>query len=222
MPSPSRRSRKRNNFDVHKDKSTYAPLGQCKHFIGKKKVLILTGDFTDNNELFGCYVTLLSMGIEVDIVSPGISKGKTLTTAVHIHGKESPFTYTETQGYPVKVTKSLDKVKPPSYSGIIIPGGRAPEYIRNVPKAVAIVKYFLNKRMPVGAICHGPQLVIAAGVTDCRMSGSETIRKEVECQNKWVQGKVVVDDKTLIITSPPYRLPEFLNTYLSILSSCKK
>ena len=81
-----------------------------------------------------------------------------------VHDFEPGFdTYTEKPGYRVQADLGLDEVEPDEYHGLVLPGGRAPEYLRNRPKAVAIVRHFLETGKPIAANCHGPLLVLAAG-----------------------------------------------------------
>ena len=81
-----------------------------------------------------------------------------------VHDFEPGFdTYTEKPGYRVEADLGLDEVKAEQYHGLVLPGGRAPEYLRNRPAAVAIVRHFLETGKPIAANCHGPLLVLAAG-----------------------------------------------------------
>ncbi|WP_010274125.1 DJ-1/PfpI family protein [Paenibacillus senegalensis] len=114
-----------------------------------KSVLIVTGDAVEALEVYYPYYRLLEAGIEAHIASP--SK-KVLNTVVHdFVGWD---TYTEKQGYQLESHLGFDQVEPEKYDGLIIPGGRAPEYIRLDKHFPAILEHFFKANKPVGAICH--------------------------------------------------------------------
>ncbi len=123
------------------------------------KILILTGDAGESQEIYYAKYRLEEEGWHVDIAAP---ERRVFLSVVHDF--EPGFdTYTEKPGYRVQADIGLDDVDAASYDGLILPGGRAPEYLRNRPKAVEIVRHFVESGKPIGANCHGPLLVIAAG-----------------------------------------------------------
>lgn len=129
-----------------------------------KKVLLLCGDFTEDYETMVPYQALSMLGYQVDAVCPDKKAGDTVATAVHDFLGEQ--TYTELRGHNFALTASFDDVKTENYEGLFITGGRAPEYIRLNPRVIEITKEFFDANKPVAAICHGPQVLTAAGVLE--------------------------------------------------------
>ena len=162
--------------------------------MAKAKILIIAGDAVEALEIFYPYYRLKEEGWDVDVAAP--SK-KDLRTVVHDFepGWE---TYSEKPGYLFKwVTKTLSEVRPEEYDGLVIPGGRMPEYVRVVAleDIKRIVRHFFETGKPVAAICHAPQILAAAGVIKGRrMTSYIAVRPEVENNGGiWVDEEVVVD-----------------------------
>src|SRR6516162_2529748 len=123
------------------------------------KILLLTGDAGEAQEIYYAKYRLEEEGWQVHIAAP---QKRTFLSVVHDF--EPGFdTYTEKPGYRVSADLGLEDVAPERFDGLVLPGGRAPEYLRNRPKAVAIVRHFLETRKPIAANCHGPLLLLAAG-----------------------------------------------------------
>ena len=127
-----------------------------------KKILILTGDFTEDYELMVPFQSLQVLGYAVDVVCPNKKRGQTIQTA--IHDFEGDQTYTEKRGHNFTLNADFDAVNTDDYDGLLIPGGRAPEYIRLDERVLKIVQRFADLGKPIAAICHGAQLLAAAGV----------------------------------------------------------
>ncbi|MDB5352995.1 MAG: intracellular protease, PfpI family [Planctomycetota bacterium] len=123
------------------------------------RFLILTGDAGEAQEIFYAKYRLEEEGWTVDIAT---TTRKTFLSVVHDFDPTSD-AYTEKPGYLVHADLGLDEVDAASYDGLVLPGGRAPEYLRNRPKAVEIVRHFVESGKPIAANCHGQLLVIAAG-----------------------------------------------------------
>jgi protease I len=152
------------------------------------RILMITGDAGEAQEIYYAKYRLEEESWQVQIAAP--SKRVFLSV---VHDFEPGFdTYTEKPGYRVQADLGLDEVDPTNYQGLVLPGGRAPEYLRNKPRAVAIVRHFVETGKPIAANCHGPLLVLAAGgvrgkrVTcyadlepDIRAAGAEFINREV-------------------------------------------
>jgi protease I len=152
------------------------------------KILMLTGDAGEAQEIYYAKYRLEEEGWEVHIAAPD----KRVFLSV-VHDFEPGFdTYTEKPGYRVTADLGLDDVRADEYQGLVLPGGRAPEYLRNRPKAVAIVRHFLDAGKPIAANCHGPLLVLAAGSIrgrtlacypdlepDIRAAGGEFLNRDV-------------------------------------------
>ncbi len=123
------------------------------------RILILTGDAGEAQEIFYAKFRLEEEGWEALIVAP---ERRVFLSVVHDF--EPGFdTYTEKPGYRVQADLGVDEVDPTQFDGLVLPGGRAPEYLRNKPKAVAIVQHFVETGKPIAANCHGPLLLLAAG-----------------------------------------------------------
>lgn len=127
-----------------------------------KKILELCGDFTEDYETMVPFQALSMLGYQVDAVCPDKKAGDTVPTAVHDFLGDQ--TYTELRGHNFALTADFDAVNVDDYEGLFITGGRAPEYIRLNPRVIEIVQQFFAAGKPVAAICHGPQVLAAAGV----------------------------------------------------------
>ncbi len=131
-----------------------------------KKILLLAGDFVEDYEVMVPFQAMLSVGLEVDAVAPGKKSGETVATAIHdFIGFQ---TYAELRGHNFTINKDFDAVKPEDYAGLYVCGGRAPEYTRLTPKVLEFTKHFFETNKPVAAICHGIQILTAAGVVKGR------------------------------------------------------
>jgi len=127
-----------------------------------KKILMLVGDFVEDYEVMVPFQALLMVGHAVHAVCPGKKAGEKVRTA--IHDFEGDQTYSEKPGHNFVLNGSFDEVNEAGYDALVIPGGRAPEYIRLNPRVIEIVQHFSRSRKPIASICHGAQLLAAAGV----------------------------------------------------------
>jgi protease I len=127
-----------------------------------KKILMLVGDYVEDYEVMVPFQALLMTGHTVHAVCPDKKAGATVRTA--IHDFEGDQTYSEKPGHNFALNAAFDDVKEESYDALVIPGGRAPEYLRLNSRVIAIVRHFFDTNKPVAAICHGAQLLAAAGV----------------------------------------------------------
>ncbi|MEV8467738.1 DJ-1/PfpI family protein [Fluviibacterium sp. DFM31] len=128
------------------------------------KILMITGDFTEDYETMVPFQTLLACGHTVDAVCPDKVAGDTVKTA--IHDFEGDQTYSEKPGHNFALNASFAETDPAAYDALVIPGGRAPEYLRLNDDVLAMVRHFFETGKPVAAICHGAQILTAAGVLD--------------------------------------------------------
>ena len=135
-----------------------------------KRLLMLVGDFVEDYEVMVPFQALSMLGYQVDAVCPGKRAGEKVRTA--IHDFEGDQTYSEKPGHNFVLTADFDAVEPAAYAGLVIPGGRAPEYLRLNPRLLEIVRAFFAAGKPVAAICHGPQILAAAGVLQGRLCTS--------------------------------------------------
>lgn len=127
-----------------------------------KKILMIVGDFVEDYEVMVPYQMLLMVGHTVHTVCPNKKAGQTVKTAIHDFIGDQ--TYVELTGHRFQLNYNFDDVKVEDYDALVIPGGRAPEYLRLNPRVIEIVKYFGEKNLPIAAICHGPQILAAAGL----------------------------------------------------------
>ncbi|MBQ9155574.1 MAG: DJ-1/PfpI family protein [Eubacterium sp.] len=127
-----------------------------------KRILLLTGDFTEDYETMVPFQALEVVGYKVDTVCPDKKAGDFVKTA--IHDFEGDQTYTEKPGHLFQLNTDFDAVDFDNYDGLFITGGRAPEYIRLNDKVITLVKCFMKSGKPVAAICHAAQVLTAAGV----------------------------------------------------------
>ena len=131
-----------------------------------KKILMLVGDFVEDYEVMVPFQALLMVGHHVHAVCPGKKAGDRVRTA--IHDFEGDQTYTEKPGHGFALNAAFSDVDPATYDALVIPGGRAPEYLRLDAKVLAIVRHFADAKKPIAAICHGLQIMTAAGVVKGR------------------------------------------------------
>ncbi|MFT6465270.1 DJ-1/PfpI family protein [Halopseudomonas sp.] len=127
-----------------------------------KKLLLLAGDFTEDYETMVPFQALTMLGYKVDTVCPEKKAGDTVRTA--IHDFEGDQTYTEKPGHNFALNYDFDQVKVEDYVGLVIPGGRAPEYLRLNNRVIEIVQQFDKAQKPIAAVCHGALILAAAGV----------------------------------------------------------
>ncbi|XP_071731276.1 protein DJ-1 homolog D [Rutidosis leptorrhynchoides] len=127
-----------------------------------KRILFLCGDYMEDYEVLVPYQSLEALGCHVDAVCPNKNAGDTCPTAVHDF--EGDQTYSEKPGHNFKLTTNFNDVDASSYDGLVIPGGRAPEYLALNRDVINLVKHFMEAGKPVASICHGQQILSAAGV----------------------------------------------------------
>jgi protease I len=127
-----------------------------------KKILMLVGDFVEDYEVMVPFQALQMVGHNVHAVCPDKKAGDTVRTAVHDF--EGDQTYTEKPGHNFSLNATFDEIRAEDYDALVIPGGRAPEYIRLNEDVVRIVRHFAEADKPIASICHGAQVLAAAGV----------------------------------------------------------
>jgi protease I len=169
------------------------------------RIVILTGDAGEAQEIYYAKYRLEEEGWHVDVVAP--TKRAFLSV---VHDFEPGFdTYVEKPGYRVEADLGLDEVDPSAYDGLVLPGGRAPEYLRNRPKAVEIVRHFVEAGKPIAANCHGPLLVIAAGGARGRkMTCFPDLAPDVRAASaEFAHQPVVVDGNLITVRGWPDNAP---------------
>lgn len=131
-----------------------------------KKLLLIAGDFVEDYEIMVPFQALQAFGYQVDAVCPDKKAGEQIRTA--IHDFEGDQTYSEKPGHNFTLNASFAEIVPSDYVGLVIPGGRAPEYLRLNDKVLELVRHFDSEKKPIAAICHGLQLLAAAGTLSGR------------------------------------------------------
>jgi protease I len=186
-----------------------------------KSILMLVGDFVEDYEVMVPFQALQAVGHMVHAVCPGKQAGETIRTA--IHDFEGDQTYTEKRGHDFTLNASFAEVRPESYDALVIPGGRAPEYLRLNDAVLGIVRQFFERDKPVAAICHGAQILAAAGViTGRRVSAYPAVRPEVELAGARYadigMNQAVTDGR--LVTAPAWPAhPAWLAQFLQVLGT---
>jgi len=184
-----------------------------------KKILMLVGDFGEDYETMVPFQALQAVGATVHAVCPGKHAGEKVRTA--IHDFEGDQTYSEKPGHNFALNFTFDHVQPEDYDGLVIPGGRAPEYLRLDNRVLELVRYFFTANKPVAAICHGAQILSAAGVlAGRRASAYPAVGPEVTLAGgTYADIKVteaVVDGN--LVTAPAWPAhPEWLAKFFDLL-----
>lgn len=186
-----------------------------------KKILFLTGDFAEDYETMVPVQMLEMVGYEVHSVCPGKKKGETIKTA--IHDFEGDLTYTEKPGHKFMLSYSFDQINVDDYVGLAIAGGRAPEYLRLNQKLLEIVRHFFDTNKPVAAVCHGIQILTAAGVVKGRkLTAYPAVGPEVTIAGGEYQDIPATDayvDGNLV-TSPAWPgHPAWIREFLKVLGA---
>jgi protease I len=186
-----------------------------------KKILMLVGDFVEDYEVMVPFQALLMVGHTVHAVCPGKKAGDKVRTAVHDF--EGDQTYTEKPGHQFTLNAAFDDVRPADYDAIVIPGGRAPEYLRLNPRVLEIVRHFFDNNKPVAAICHAMQILATAGVLRGRSSTAyPAVGPDVTaCGGEYRQ--IPVDQAHVdgnLVTAPAWPAhPQWLAKFLKVLGT---
>jgi len=130
--------------------------------MSKKSILMLVGDYVEDYEVMVPFQSLIMIGHDVHAACPGKKAGEQVRTA--IHDFEGDQTYSEKRGHNFTLNATFEHIKPESFDALVLPGGRAPEYIRLNPRVIDIVRHFAKANKPIASLCHGAQILAAAGV----------------------------------------------------------
>jgi len=186
-----------------------------------KKILMLCGDFGEDYETMVPFQMLLMAGHSVDAVCPDKKAGQTIRTA--IHDFEGDQTYSEKPGHNFALTADFAKVDPADYDALVIPGGRAPEYLRLNDRVLEIVRHFFEADKPVAAICHGPQILAAAGVLKGRsLSAYPAVGPEVELAGGTYVAVEMTEAHTdgKLVSAPAWPAhPAWIGAFLKVLGT---
>ena len=186
-----------------------------------KKILMLVGDFGEDYEIMVPFQALLMVGHTVDAVCPDKKAGDTIATAVHDF--EGDQTYTEKRGHNFALNASFDEINPQDYDALVIPGGRAPEYLRLNPRVLEVARHFAEHNKPIAATCHGLQILSAAGVLrDRSCTAYPAVAPEVRASGgNYVD--IAVDQAYVdgnLVTAPAWPAhPAWLAKFLEVLNT---
>ncbi|KAH9550771.1 hypothetical protein CY35_10G089600 [Sphagnum magellanicum] len=183
---------------------------------GYKKVLMLVGDYVEDCEAMVTFQALQAFGLTVDAVCPGKSAGEICVTAVHdFKGHQ---TYYETQGHNFKLTATYADVNADSYDALVIPGGRAPEYLSADESVLHLVKKFVDSKRLVASICHGPLVLAAADVLKgLECTGFAPVKPVVIAAGGIWKEDPCVQDGNLVTAAAWPDNPEFLKLIIKAL-----
>ncbi|MDR2404758.1 MAG: DJ-1/PfpI family protein [Deltaproteobacteria bacterium] len=191
--------------------------------MASKKLLFIVGDFVEDYEVMVPFQALAAVGHQVYSVCPQKKPGDTVKTA--IHDFEGDQTYTEKPGHRFLINFDFSQVKTEDFDALVLPGGRAPEYLRLEPRVLEIVQEFFKANKPVAAICHGPQILVSAGVLKGRKStaypavgpdvtdaGSTYVSANESASNSVIDGNLV--------TAPAWPAhPAWISDFLKVLGT---
>ena len=189
--------------------------------MGAKKILMLVGDYVEDYEVMVPFQALLMLGYVVHAVCPDKKAGDIVRTA--IHDFEGDQTYTEKRGHNFALNATFADILVDDYDALVIPGGRAPEYIRLNDKVLTAVRHFAEKKKPIASICHGAQVLAAAGVLKGKScSAYPAVGPDVNCAGgKWVDiplDKAYVDGN--LVTAPAWPAhPDWLAKFVQVLGA---
>lgn len=182
---------------------------------------MLVGDYVEDYEVMVPFQALKMVGHTVDAVCPEKAAGESVRTA--IHDFEGDQTYSEKPGHNFVLNASFEHIIPAAYDALVVPGGRAPEYLRLNERVLEIVRHFAQAEKPIAALCHGPQILAAAGVLQGRSCSSyPAVGPEVRHAGaKWVD--IPVDECYVdgnLVTGPAWPAhPQWLAKFLDVLGT---
>jgi len=188
-----------------------------------KKILMLVGDFVEDYEVMVPFQMLLMVGHVVHAVCPDKKAGDFVFTAVHDF--DGAQTYSEKPGHRFTLNADFAAVDPAAYDALVIPGGRAPEYIRLNPRVIEIVKAFAAAKKPIAAICHGQQVLVAADViAGCSCMAYPAVQPDIERAGAAYVGPNATFSNAVVsnnyVTAPAWPAhPEWMRKFLDMLGS---
>lgn len=188
-----------------------------------KRILMLVGDYVEDYEAMVPFQMLQMVGHTVHAVCPGKVHGDQVRTA--IHDFEGDQTYSEKPGHNFTLNADFATIDPVKYDALVIPGGRAPEYLRLDPDVIEIVSHFAAGGKPIASVCHGQQILAAAGVLEGkRCTAYPAVRPELEraggtwCEVNESVSNAYVDGN--LVTAPAWPAhPEWMRKFLELLGT---
>ncbi|MEM8735002.1 MAG: DJ-1/PfpI family protein [Planctomycetota bacterium] len=191
--------------------------------MAQKKILFIVGDFVEDYEVMVPYQMLTMIGHRCHAVCPGKKAGESVATA--IHDFEGHQTYSEKPGHQFGLNATFEDIASEDYDALVLPGGRAPEYLRLDARVLKLVQEFAEADKPIAAICHGPQILSAAGVVggrhcscypavapDIEQSGGNYVAASEQFDNAHTDGNLV--------TAPAWPAhPAWMRQFLEVLGT---
>ncbi|MCD6555384.1 MAG: DJ-1/PfpI family protein [Anaerolineae bacterium] len=184
---------------------------------------MLVGDYVEDYEAMVPFQMLTMVGHTVHAVCPGKKAGETVRTAVHDF--EGDQTYSEKRGHNFAINATFEEINPQDYDGLVIPGGRAPEYIRLDERVLDIVRHFAEANKPIASICHGQQVLAAAGVVEGKLCTAYPAVKPdlIRAGARWGEvnetfSNAYVDGNLVTAAAWPGH-PEWMRKFLEVLGS---
>lgn len=183
------------------------------------RILLVAGDATESLDTWYPYHRLREEGMEVHIAAPA---KKVLNSVVHDF-EPGWDTYIEKPGYRIPADIAFADVRPEDYDGIILSGGRAPEYLRNDARLKDIVRHFVERKKPIAALCHGSLILAAAGVLrGCTVTSYEALAPDMQAAGAKFKNAEVVVDANLVTSRTWMDLPFFMREFLKVLRGSSK
>jgi protease I len=189
--------------------------------MSRKNILMLVGDYVEDYEVMVPFQALGMVGHTVHAVCPGKKSGESVRTA--IHDFEGDQTYSEKRGHNFTLNSTFDNVRPEDYDALVIPGGRAPEYLRLNPRVLEIVRHFATAKKPIASICHGAQILAAANVLQgkncsCYPAISPELTRSGGIYADIAMTDAGVDDN--LVSAPAWPAhPTWLSKFLTVLGT---
>jgi protease I len=187
----------------------------------KSIILMIVGDYVEDYEVMVPFQALQMAGHVVHVVCPGREVEETVITC--IHDFEDGDTYTEKKGHLFTLNETFDDIDVNDYDALILPGGRAPEYLRMDEEVLEMVQYFNDENKPIAAICHGVQILISADVLEGkRCTGYPSLQIDVtNAGGEWVDidSEDTVVDGNLVTAQTWIAQPEWLAKFLEVLGT---
>jgi protease I len=188
-----------------------------------KKLLMLVGDFVEDYEVMVPFQMLLMVGHRVDAVCPDKKAGDTVATA--IHDFDGAQTYSEKRGHNFTLNATFAEIDPRDYDALVIPGGRAPEYLRLNARVLEIARHFAAAEKPIAAVCHGLKILSAAQVLEGRKCQAyPAVKPEcIAAGAGWDEPSAGLDSACVdgnLVTAPAWPAhPAWMREFLKVLGT---
>lgn len=186
-----------------------------------KKILMLVGDFVEDYEVMVPFQALQMVGHHVHAICPEKKAGQVVRTAVHDF--EGDQTYSEKPGHNFTLNATFSEVNVEDYDALVIPGGRAPEYIRLNDEVIRMVQHFARAEKPIAAICHGAQVLAAANVLEGKECSAYPACAPDVRRAGGTYADIAIDGAVtdgLLVTAPAWPAhPQWLSQFLQVLGT---